>query len=71
VECISELSYKTSGGSPERPLAGTATGETPATRTEGVFTFYRPMLTMRVISFNQDTDEYGSTVNWSLELEEV
>lgn len=71
VECISELSYKTAGGAPERPVAETATDETPATRTEGAFTFYRPALTMRVVSFNQDTDEYGATVSWTLELEEV
>lgn len=65
VECISELSYKTSGGSPARDVV------TGSSRTDGDYTFYRPELTMRVVSFTQDTDEYGATVSWSLELEEV
>jgi len=65
VGCISELSYLTSGGSPARtPVAGSS-------RTEGAYTVYRPSLTMRVVSFSQDTDEYGAETSWSLELEEV
>ena len=65
VGCISELSYRTSGGAPARPAVS------GSTRTEGDYTLYRPSLTMRVVSFSQDTDEYGATVSWSLELEEV
>jgi len=65
VGCISELSYLTAGGAPSRiPVAGSS-------RTEGAYTFYRPSLTMRVVSFSQDTDEYAAEVSWSLELEEV
>lgn len=40
------------------------------TRTEDGFVFYRPRLTMRVISYNLDKDEWGAVVGWSLELEE-
>ena len=65
VGCISELSYKTSGGTPARSIVP------GSSRTEGDYTIYRPQLTMRVVSFSQDTDEYGATVSWSLELEEV
>lgn len=65
VECIAELSYKTSGGTPSRDVVS------GSSRTDGNFTFYRPELTMRVVSFTQDTDEYGASVSWSLELEEV
>jgi len=65
VDCISELSYRTSGGAPSRPVVS------GSSRTEGDYTLYRPSLTMRVVSFSQDTDEYGATVSWSLELEEV
>ena len=65
VDCISELSYRTSGGTPGRTVVP------GSSRTEGDYTFYRPQLTMRVVSFSQDTDEYGATVSWSLELEEV
>jgi hypothetical protein len=65
VGCISELSYLTAGGSPARtPVTGSS-------RTEGAYTFYRPSLTMRVVTFSQDTDEYGAETSWSLELEEV
>ena len=65
VGCISELSYKTSGGVPARNVVA------GSTRSEGDYTFYRPSLTMRVVSFSQDTDEYGAEVSWSLQLEEV
>ena len=65
VGCIAELSYRTSGGAPSRPVVS------GSSRTEGDYTLYRPSLTMRVVSFSQDTDEYGATVSWSIELEEV
>ena len=63
--CISELSYLTAGGVPARPVVA------GSSRTEGSYTFYRPSLTMRVVAFSQDTDEYGAAVSWSLQLEEV
>ena len=65
VGCISELSYRTAGGAPARPVVA------GSSRTEGDYTSYRPRLTMRVVSFSQDTDEYGAEVSWSLQLEEV
>lgn len=62
VDCIAELAYLTSGGSALR---------TPvSTRTEGVFTLYRPRLVMQVISWNINRDEWGVTVSWQLDLEE-
>ena len=63
--CISELSYLTAGGAPARPLVS------GSSRTEGDYTFYRPSLTMRVVAFSQDTDEYGAAVSWSLQLDEI
>lgn len=63
VDCVAELSYKTVGGSAQRTVV--------ATRTEGAFTYYRPRLTMRVIAYTTQEDEYGRTVQWSLELEEI
>ena len=65
VGCISELSYRTAGSNPSRNMVA------GSSRTEGHYTFYRPSLTMRVVSFSQDTDEYGAEVSWSLQLEEV
>ena len=32
---------------------------------------YRPILSMRVTGFSVSRDEYGSTVSWQLQLEEV
>ncbi|RWN35785.1 MAG: hypothetical protein E5Y67_03580 [Mesorhizobium sp.] len=68
VDCVIELSYLT-GGSPSRPLAD-STSE-PATRTEGAFTFYRPRLTMMVVTYSKTFDEWGAVSGWSLDLEEV
>ena len=63
VDCVAELSYLTATGSPERTVV--------ATRTEGLFTFYRPRLTMKVADWNTRTDEYGARIGWELTLEEV
>lgn len=65
VDCIAELSYRNSGGSPARTVVS------GSSRTEGDFTFYRPRLTMRVLNFSQETDEFGAVVSWSMQLEEV
>lgn len=65
VDCVSEFSFHTATGSAARtPVTG-------STRTEGAFTFYRPKLTMRVVGFSVDTDEYAAYVGWTLDLEEV
>jgi hypothetical protein len=73
VDCAAELSYKV-GGSPGRPVVDTdssdpSSGE--ALRVEGNYVYYRPRLTMRVVNHNQQFDEWGCVVQWSLELEEV
>lgn len=65
VKCIAELCYKTTGGSASKSVVS------GSSRTDGDYTFYRPELTMMLLSFNYDTDEYGASVNWSMELEEI
>lgn len=70
VDCVAELSYRTESGSPERPVAEVSSSE-EATRTEGAFTYYRPRLEMRVVTYSTSEDEYGRVVQWSLQLEEV
>lgn len=65
VDCISELSYTTSGGSADRVVVS------GSSRTSGTFTFYRPRLTMRVMNYDVNFDEWGASVSWSLSLEEV
>jgi hypothetical protein len=65
VDCVPELSYLTSGGSAARTIV------TGSSRVEGAYTFYRPRLTMRVIAYSIQRDEYGGTTGWQLDLEEV
>lgn len=65
VECIAELYYLTAGGNAERLVVD------GSTRTEGTYTFFRPILAMRVVDFNQSFDEWDAQVSWSLTLEEI
>lgn len=65
VDCVAELSYLTSGGTAQR------TAVAGSSRTAGSFTFYRPRLTMRIVTFNQSIDETGAVIGWQLELEET
>jgi len=65
VGCAVELSYLTDGGTPDRPVV------VGSSRTSGVYTFYRPILTMRVMEFFQQLDEWEAVTNWDLRLEEV
>ena len=65
VDCVAELSYVTSGGSPDRTVVS------GSSRTEGSFTYYRPQLTMMVTRFNVNTDEWKAVVGWDMTLEEV
>jgi len=65
VACHVELAYLTAGGGPERsPVLGSE-------RTEGDYTYYRPQFTMLVVEHQQDREEWGAAVTWSLALEEV
>jgi hypothetical protein len=65
VECIAELYFVTLGGAAERPIVD------GSERTEGPYTYYRPVLDMRVMDFNQSFDEWDAQVSWSLTLEEI
>jgi hypothetical protein len=65
VSCVAELSYLTEGGSPERTVVS------GSSYTEGAFTFYRPQLTMRVMTPQSQIEEYKAAVTWHLDLEEI
>ncbi|MES2845643.1 MAG: hypothetical protein V4747_11490 [Pseudomonadota bacterium] len=65
VDCVAELSYLTSGGSPARTVVS------GSSRTVGSYTFYRPQLSMRITGFQTQYDEWGAEVGWSLDLEEA
>lgn len=70
VECVCELPYLT--GTEEEPGIPSRTPVTGApTRVVGDWTYYRPQLTMMVVGFSMQRDEYAHTVTWQLELEEV
>jgi hypothetical protein len=65
VGCNYELSYLTAGGTPQRPAVP------GSQRIEGDFTIYRPLLTMMIVDFSGDKDEWGAMTSWKLVLEEV
>ena len=65
VGCIAELCFPTSEGGPAR------TAVAGSERVEGDFSFYRPVLTMRVAGFSVSRDEYGAAVSWQMQLEEA
>lgn len=64
VDCVRELACK-EGGTPQRTVVP------GSERTEGGFTFYRPRLTMVVLTFNLLFDEYPAATGWTMGLEEV
>lgn len=68
MQCASELSFEgstdDSDGPFERPVvAGSA-------REESGFTFYRPQLTVLVVAYNTELEEYEGQVAWQLDVEE-
>lgn len=65
VDCVAELGYATTGGTPQRPVV------TGSERVVGGYTYYRPRLEMLVTKYSVSVDEYGAAVAWSLELAEI
>jgi hypothetical protein len=64
VDCIAMLSYP-SGGMPLRPVV-------PGSEyTEGGVVYYRPRLTVLIVNWTINEDEYGRVSGWTLNLEEV
>ncbi|MFL9499234.1 hypothetical protein ACJMQP_04170 [Rhodopseudomonas palustris] len=65
VDCAAELSFRTGAGSASRPIVP------GSLRTDGAYSYYRPRLHMKVVSYTTQTDEWGCVVSWTLVLEEV
>ncbi len=65
VECVAELAYLTSGGPADRTVVA------GSSRVDGLFTFYRPQLSMLITGFEVSVDEYGAEIGWTLQLDEV
>lgn len=64
IDCAIELSFLTGGAPAKNVVPG-------STREADGFTFYRPRLTMRVMSYSNSKDEWGAEHQWQLTLEEV
>lgn len=65
VACAAEIPYPV-GGSPSRPVAPDS-----EPHTEGNHVFYRPVLEMRVISFDVSFAEWQADYAWTIDLEEI
>ena len=66
VDCIAELSY-----TPDEGDTRQRTAVPGSEQTEGAHVVYRPRLTMKIMSLSIDEDEYGATIAWSMDLEEI
>lgn len=66
VGCIVEFAFLTSMGSGGYQRDVVSGSE----RTQGDWTFYRPVLTMIVTNFSMSKDEWPNTVGWTMDLEE-
>ena len=66
VHCAAELSYAT--GNPGSPFKPVVSG---SSYTDGDFTFYRPLLLMRVADVRHNFDEWKHDNGWEISLEEV
>lgn len=73
MQCAAELSFEgstdenataDSDGPFERPVVG------GSVREESGFTFYRPELTVLVVNYSTDFEEYEGKVAWQLDVEE-
>lgn len=66
VQCVQEMSFKT-----DRPGDQEREAVPGSVRTEGEYTFYRPIMTMMFIGHSVTGQEFARDVAWSFELEEA
>lgn len=65
ISCVQELGFLTATGSPERPVVD------GSLRVSGDFTYYRPILVMRVTGYSAGRPEWAGTINWKLSATEL
>lgn len=65
VHCVAELAYDPNTAGPQREAVP------GSEREEDDFNFYRPVLEMMVINFQEAAAEYEAQTAWTLELEEI
>jgi hypothetical protein len=64
MACACELGYVT-GGTPQRPeVSGSS-------RVEGLFTFYRPILIVKITEINHSFEEWQHGYKWRLGAQEI
>lgn len=66
VDCAVNLCYKT--GNPGSPHRDEVSG---SSFVQGDYTFYRPVLRMRVTNVSESMDEWKADIQWQIDLEEV
>jgi hypothetical protein len=64
VSCVQELRYDPSFGTDRPAVPGSE-------RSEDGQSYYRPVLDMVVMSFTTTCDEYGASIGWQMDFEEV
>jgi hypothetical protein len=65
VYCAVEFSYRTGLDTPDRPSVS------GSERTEGNFTFYRPLLVMMVTGIRNSFEEWKANYSWQMDLQEM
>lgn len=65
IDCVSELVYKTAGGTPSRTVVE------GSERVVGAYTIYRPRLNMMIVDMKQQLGESTHATQWELGLEET
>lgn len=63
VDCVCELAYP-AGGTPQRVVVP------GSSRLENGYYFYRPRLTMMVMSVSLEIEEWGAHTPWEIDMEE-
>lgn len=63
IDCALELNYPTGRSASRTEVPGSS-------RQEGHFTFYRPRITVRIVSVSHGFEEYGADYNWKLGAQE-
>lgn len=64
VDAVTPLAHPTASSPGRAVVAGSS-------YVEGSFTIYRPQLTMLIVDWTIERDEWGAVTSWSLDLEEV
>lgn len=65
VGCIVERRFITATGAADRPMVA------GSLRTEGIYSYFRPLLVMKITTYTEAIEEYPGYINWQMELLET